>query len=63
MASNAATSSVSTFGEITWISVEEVAQLLNTSVYEFTPETFNQVYEDAWIKEHESQAKIQTNTA
>ena len=50
MASNAATSSRSNFGEITWMSVEEVTQLFNTTVAvdEFTPETFNQVYEDAW---------------
>ncbi len=63
MASNAATSSVSTFGEITWMSIEEVAQLFNTTVDTFSPEKFKQVYEEAWIKEHESQAKIQTDTA
>jgi hypothetical protein len=49
---NAATSSFSNFGEITWMSVEEVAQLFNTSVDEFTPDKFKQVYENTWIKEH-----------
>ena len=32
MSANAATSSFSSFGEITWMTVEEVAQLLNTSL-------------------------------
>ena len=53
---NAATSSVSGFGEYTFMSVEEVAQLLNTTVDEFTPETFKQVYEETWIKEHKKEA-------
>jgi len=46
------------FGEVTWASVEEVAQLLNTSVDEFTPAKFQQVYdyEDTWINEHEKEA-------
>ena len=44
MSPNAATSSFSSFGQITWMSVEEVAQQFNTSVDEFTPETFKQSY-------------------
>ena len=56
MASNAATSSWSGLGDLTWMSVEEVAQLFNTSVDDFTPEIFNKVYEDAWIKSHEEEA-------
>ena len=52
----AATSSNSWFGELTWISVEEVADFLNTSVDEFTPEKFKQVYLNAWIKGHEEEA-------
>ena len=56
MSANAATSSFSGFGEITFMSVEEVAQLFNTSTDEFTPETFKQVYKDTWIKEHEQEA-------
>jgi hypothetical protein len=56
MASNAATSSWSGFGEITFMSVEEVAQLFNTSTDEFTPDKFKQVYENTWIKEHEKEA-------
>ena len=53
---NAATSSWSSFGEITWMTDAEVAQLLNTSVDEFTPANFGQVYEGTWIKEHEQEA-------
>jgi len=56
MASNAATASWSAFREITWMSVEEVAQLLNTSTDEFTPDKFKQVYMDTWIKQHEKEA-------
>jgi hypothetical protein len=37
---NAATSSFSFYAEETWLSVEEVAQLFNTSVDDFTPEKF-----------------------
>jgi hypothetical protein len=55
-APNAATSSFSAFGEITWMSVEEVAQLFNTSTDEFTPERFKQVYMKTWIEEHEKEA-------
>ena len=56
MSPNAATSSLSAFGEMTWMSVEEVAQLFNTSVDEFTPEKFKQAYLDTWIKGHEEEA-------
>ena len=38
------------------MTVEEVAQLFNTSVDEFTPEKFKQVYFDTWIKDHEEEA-------
>ena len=56
MSSNAATSSFSAFGEFTWLSADEVAQLFNTSVDEFTPEKFKQVYLNTWIKDHEEEA-------
>ena len=56
MSPNAATSSFSAFGEVTWLSVEEMAQLFNTSVDEFTPEKFKQVYLNTWIKDHEEEA-------
>jgi hypothetical protein len=55
---DAAETSWSAFGDFTWVSVEEVAQLFNTSVDEFTPEKFNQVYVDTWIKEHEDEAAV-----
>ena len=38
------------------MSVDEVAQLFNTSVDEFTPEKFKQVHSDTWIKDHEIEA-------
>ena len=53
---NAATSSLSAFGDLTWMSVEEVAQLFNTTTDKFTPDKFKQVYEDTWIKGHEQEA-------
>ena len=53
---NAATSSLSGFVDYTRVSVDEVAQLLNTSVDEFTPEKFKQVHLDTWIKLHEKEA-------
>ena len=56
MSANAATSSWSAFVQGTWMSIGEVAQLLNTSTDEFTPEKFKQVYLDTWIKEHEKEA-------
>ena len=59
MSANAATSSFSSFAENTWMTVEEVAQLLNTTVDDFSLEKFNQVYNDTWIKEHEKQAASQ----
>ena len=58
---NAATSSLSAFGEVTWLSVEEMAQLFNTSVDEFTPEKFKQVYVNTWIKDHEEEAAEMKN--
>ncbi len=59
MSPNAGTASLSAFGEFAWMSVEEVAQLLNKSVDEFTPETFKQVYKNTWIKGHEEEAATQ----
>ena len=56
MSPNTATASWSWFGEVTWMSVEEVAQMFNTSTDEFTPNKFKQVYLDTWIKEHEEEA-------
>ncbi len=56
MSPNAATSSVSGFGEMTWMSVDEVAQLFNTTVDEFTPEKFKQVHLKTWIKDHVEEA-------
>jgi hypothetical protein len=59
MSPNSATSSFSRFGDLSWITVEEAAQLFNTSVDEFTPAKFTQVYLDTWIKEHEKEAVSQ----
>ena len=38
------------------MTVDEVAQLFNTSVDEFTPEKFKEVYLETWIKDHEEAA-------
>ena len=56
MSPNAATSSYSGFGELNWMSVDEVALLLNRTVDQFTPEKFKQVYLDTWIRDHEEEA-------
>ena len=56
MAPNAALKSESQFAEGIWMSVEEAAQLFNTSTDEFTPDKFKQVYKSTWIKEHEFEA-------
>ena len=56
LSANAATASWSNYGEITWMTDAEVAQLLNKSADKFTPANFKQVYEDTWIKEHEKEA-------
>jgi hypothetical protein len=37
------------------MTVEEVAQLFNTSTDEFTPAKFKQIYEETWIKQHEDE--------
>ncbi len=56
MAANAATASFSCFGDVTFISVKELAQVLNTTVDDFSSEKFNQVYTNTWIKDHEFEA-------
>ena len=58
MSPNAAASSDSGFGESTWMSTAEVAQLFNVSVDDFTPETFKQIYKETWIKDHEGEAAM-----
>ena len=56
MSPNAASTSWGSFNEFTWMSVEEVAKLFNTTVDEFTPEKFKEVYKNTWIKGHEFEA-------
>jgi hypothetical protein len=63
MAPNAPTSSWSSFGEFTWMSIEEVAQMFNTSVDEYTPDKFKQIYENTWLKNHEDEAAIENPNA
>ena len=63
MSPNAATASWSSFGEVTFMSVEEVAQLLNTAVEDFSLEKFNQVYKDTWVKEHEDEVASENPNA
>ena len=56
MSAEAATSSFSSINEDIWMSIEEVAQLFNTSTDEFTLDKFKQVYEDTWMKGHKKEA-------
>ena len=60
---NAATSAWSSVGEYIWTSVEDVVTLLNTTVDEFTPETFKEVYAKTWTKEHEQEAAVDNPNA
>lgn len=53
---NAATSSSSTFGEFTWMSAEEAAELANMTTTEVTSGAFETVYSKTWIKEHNEEA-------
>ena len=53
---NAATSSSSLFGEFTWMSAEEAAELANMTTTEVTSGAFQAVYASAWIKSHEFEA-------
>ena len=61
MSANAATSLLSSINEDNWMSVEEVAQLFNTTADEFTPDKFKQAYEDTWIKGHEDEEAATDN--
>jgi len=49
---NADTSSWSGTGQITWVSKEEAAALLNNDATDFTPETFDDIYEKVWNDHH-----------
>lgn len=48
MDTNADTSSWSGTGQITWVSTEEAARLANNNATDFTPETFDDIYEKVW---------------
>ncbi|KAL7547745.1 hypothetical protein ACHAWF_011029 [Thalassiosira exigua] len=45
---NAATSSASMSGEISWISAEEMGSILNNNATDFTPEAFDDIYKEVW---------------
>ena len=49
---NADTSSWSGTGQVTWISTEEAAALLNNDAADFTPESFDEIYEKVWNDHH-----------
>jgi hypothetical protein len=53
---NAATSAWTACSEITWVSTEEAAALLNKTKVDLTPEAFVKVYANAWIKSHKEEA-------
>ena len=62
MATNADTSSFSMVGQITWVSTEEAALLLNNNASEFTPEKFDEIYEKVWNINHSNDADQQSTT-
>ena len=49
---NADTSSWSGTGKATWVSTEEAARLLNKNANDFTPEMFDEIYEEVWNDHH-----------
>jgi hypothetical protein len=61
MSPNAATSSLSGFGELTWMTIEEVAQLLDRPTDYFTQENFKKLHKDTWIKDHLEEAEQNPN--
>ena len=56
---NADSSSWSGAGQVTWVSKEEAALLLNNNATEYTPETFVEIYEKVWNDEHNAVAAAQ----
>ena len=58
---NAATSAHSAFGQLVWISTEDAAKILNMTTDELTPEAFNDIYAETWIKSHEKEAEKNPN--
>ena len=59
---NVDTSSWAITGQMTWISTEEAARLLNNNANDFTPEKFVQIYEKVWNDQHAYAAAQQTTT-
>ena len=60
MDTNADTSSWSGTGQITWVSTEEAARLANNNATDFTPETFDDIYEKVWNDQHALQQPTST---
>ena len=60
---NADTSSLSATGQMTWVSSEEAALLLNNNASDFTPETFDEIYKKVWNDHHAFAAAAQQTTA
>ena len=53
MDTNADTSSWSGTGQMAWVSTEEAARLVvNNNATDFTPETFDDIYEKVWNDQH-----------
>ena len=53
---NMATSAWSAFGQFDWMSIEDASNMLNMTTDELTPDTFNKIYVEKWIKTHETEA-------
>ena len=60
MTPSAATSAFSAFGQSIWLSTEDASKIIDMNVTELTPETFNEIYADVWIKSNEEEASEET---
>ncbi|KAL7544860.1 hypothetical protein ACHAWF_008223 [Thalassiosira exigua] len=55
---NAGTSAWSAIAELNWISVAEAADIIGLPETDLTPEAFDEVYANTWVKTHEHEAAV-----
>ena len=60
---NADTNSFAATGQVTWVSKEEAASLLNHNATEYTPANFDEIYEKVWNKHHAYAMALQQPTS
>ncbi|KAL7548252.1 hypothetical protein ACHAWF_011546 [Thalassiosira exigua] len=58
MDSNAATSAWSSVRRYDWLTVSEAASLIGTIATSLTPEIFDEVYANTWLKTHEEETAV-----